>query len=49
MLKKLVCGEASKVRWGCIDGPRQSLDNGVMRVNHPAAGFGMANCAMALL
>ena len=33
----------------CIDRPRQSFDYGVMGVNHPAAGFGVANSAMVLL
>ena len=45
----VVCSEASKVGWCCIDRPRQSFDNGVMGVNHPAAGCGVANGAMVLL
>ena len=45
----VVCGGASKVWRCCIDRPRQSFDYGVMGVNHPAAGFGVANSAMVLL
>ena len=45
----MVCGGTSKIWRGCIDGPCQALNYGIVRVNHPAASLGVANSAMILL
>ena len=42
-------GNASNVGWCGVNGPRQSFDDGVVGVNHPAACFCVANCATLLL
>ena len=44
-----VCCRTSKVWRGGIYRPCQPLDYGIIWVNHPAAGLGVANSAMILL
>ena len=42
-------GSGSNVRWCGVNGPRQSFDDGVAGVDHPATCFCVADCAMLLL
>ena len=48
----VVCGcvvVALWVWWSGIGGPGQSFDNGVVRVDHPAAAFLMKDCTMVVV
>ena len=48
----VVCGcvaVALWVRWSGVGGPGQSFDNGVVRVDHPAAAFLMKDCTMVVV
>ena len=37
------------VRWSGVGGPGQSFDNGVVRVDHPAAALLMKDCTMVVV
>ena len=48
----VVCGcvvVALWVRWSGVGGPGQSFDNGVVRVDHPAAALLMKDCTMVVV